>query len=144
MGAAEHKLSRREVLAAGCAATAIPLPRHCEERSDAAIQLGASTPTPHGLLRSARNDEKWQRALTRYARAETEIEALKHCEDDDLYDRAVGRQIATLGRLLKAPAPDLTAAAWKLELIVRHAAYELRYGDAAFSVLLVDLRRFAL
>jgi len=55
----------------------------------------------------------------------------------------VDRHIATLGRLLRAPGPDLAAAASKLELIVRHVAWELRYGDAAFSVLLTDLRKFA-
>lgn len=140
MGAAEHKLSRREVLAAACVAPV--LPRQCErsEATQAAVSPGSEAGLPR---RSApRNDERWQKALARYTRAEAEIEALKHCEDDDLYDRAVGRQIATLGRLLKAPAPDLGAAARKLELIVRHAAYELSYGEAAFAALIGDLQRF--
>ena len=141
MDAGQHKLSRREVLAAGCAATALPLPRHPKLLS----RSSPSPPVPHqdGVLKQVRHDERWRKAVALYTRAQAEIEALRHCDDDDLYDRAVGRQIATLGRLLKAPAPDLAAAASKLELIVRHAVYELRYGDAAFAVLLADLRRFA-
>jgi hypothetical protein len=144
MAAAQHKLSRREVLAAGCVG-AVPLPRHPGlgpgSMNTAATPGSTSVFMEPGLRRD--DVERWRRALAPYARAEAEIEALKHCQDDDLYDRAVGRQIATLGRLLKAPAPDLAAAAWKLELIVRHAAYELCYGDKAFAVLLADLRRFA-
>lgn len=142
MGAAEHKLSRREVLAVACVAPVLPRHAGLDPAStfSAAAEKDRWTPDQ---VRGDATEKKWQRALARYTRAEAEIEALKHCEDDDVYDRAVGRQIARLGRLLTAPAPDLAAAARKLELIVRHAAYELRYGDAAFSVLLRDLRGLA-
>ena len=141
MGAAEHKLSRREALAGACAGAAVPLPRHPELVSGSSSS--PAVPDQDWMLKQVQHDEKWQRALARYTRAEAEIEALKHSEDEDLYDRAVDRQITTLGRLLKAPAPDLAAAALKLDLIVRHVAWELRYSDAAFSVLLADLQRFA-
>jgi hypothetical protein len=62
MVAGQHKLSRRSLLAGACA---LPLARHCEERSDAAagddrrsIQCGVPTDGVAGLLRCARNDEK--------------------------------------------------------------------------------------
>ena len=144
MAAAQHKLSRREVLAGACAGAAIPLPRHSDlvSGSNSPPALPPQDWTPD-RVRGDERAKRWQRALARYERAEAEIEALRHSEDENLYDRAADRQLATLGGLLKAPAPDLASAAWKLELIVRHVAWELRYGDDAFSVLLADLRRFA-
>jgi hypothetical protein len=59
------------------------------------------------LLRCARNDGRWQKASALYALAEAGLEAVAHTEDDDLYDRALGRHNAALVRLLRAPAPDL-------------------------------------
>jgi hypothetical protein len=138
MAAAQHKLSRRAVLAGACA---LPLARHCEERSDAAIQFGASTVTAAGLLRSARNDEKWRKALGLFAQAEAELAALTHTEDDDVYGRALGRHSAALARLLRAPAPDLGAVAGKLDLIVRHHVSELAFGEAAMAALRRDVLR---
>jgi hypothetical protein len=90
-----------------------------------------------------RTVERWRKALARFERAEAEIEALAHVEDEDSYDRAVGRKIGALGRLLRSPAPDLHAAGRKLELIVRHSAFELSFGEAAFATLGEDLARFA-
>jgi hypothetical protein len=103
MVAAQHKLSRRALLAGACA---LPLARHCEEPfdaacggaqgklplrgSDAAIQCGASTDSEAGLPRCARNDEKsrddgaarrdakWQEALARFRQVNGELEALVH------------------------------------------------------------------
>jgi hypothetical protein len=96
------------------------------------------------LLRSARNDEgRWSRSLALFARAEAELEAVAHTEDDAVYDRALGRHNAALAKLLKAPAPDLAAAAGKLELIVRHQVFELTFGAAALAALARDLRRLA-
>jgi hypothetical protein len=66
-----------------------------------------------------------------------------HTEDDDLYDRALGRHNAALARLLRAPAPDLAAVAGKLELILRHAVFELTFGEACLTALHRDVRRFA-
>ena len=87
--------------------------------------------------------ERWRKALSRFERAEAEIDALAHSEDEEAYDRAVGRQIAALGRLLRSPAPDLGAAGEKLDLIVRHSAWELSFGESAFAVLGEDLKRLA-
>jgi hypothetical protein len=79
--------------------------------------------------------------MGRLERAQGAIDALASTEDEDAYDRAVGRQIAALSRALKAAAPDLEGAARKLDLIARHSAWELSFGDAAFAVLGEDLRR---
>ena len=119
------------------------LPSHCEERSDAAVQRRASTDTAAGLIRSARNDEKWRKALGPFAQAESELEALTHTEEDYLYGRALGRHGAALARLLRASAPNLGAVAEKLELIVRYHVVELDFGEAAIASLHKDIRHFA-
>jgi hypothetical protein len=88
-------------------------------------------------------DDRWSTALALYARAEGELEALAQTQDDDVYGRALGRHSAALAKLLSAPAPDLAAAAGKLQLIVRHQVFELRFGEACFAALARDLRRLA-
>ncbi|MEO7177583.1 MAG: hypothetical protein ABIW83_01955 [Allosphingosinicella sp.] len=155
MVAAQHKLSRRALLVGACAVPVLPLSRHCEERSDAAIQRWASTVGAAGLPRCARNDGKgpddakgrddgrWQEALARFRQADQEVEALVHCRNQRVYDRALGRHSTALSRLLRTPAPDLAAAAEKLELIVRHHVFEARFGEAALAVLHKDMSRLA-
>jgi hypothetical protein len=86
---------------------------------------------------------RWSRSLALFARAEAELEALAQTQDDDVYDRAVGRHNAALAKLLRAPAPDVAAVAGKLELIVRHAVFELSFGEACLAALAGDLRRLA-
>jgi len=88
MAAAQHKLSRRALLAGACAGAALPFPRHCE-RSEA-IQTGVAA---CGLPRrcAPRNDGEWAKVLARFAQAEAGLEAVAHSEDDDLYGRALGR-----------------------------------------------------
>ncbi|HEX8193120.1 MAG TPA: hypothetical protein VF552_09485 [Allosphingosinicella sp.] len=71
------------------------------------------------------------------------LERVAHTEDDDLYDRALGRHNAALSRLLRAAAPDLGAVAEKLELILRHSVFELSFGEAALEALRRDVRGFA-
>ncbi|HEY0013746.1 MAG TPA: hypothetical protein VGB79_12945 [Allosphingosinicella sp.] len=90
-----------------------------------------------------RDDAKWRRAAAGYARAVLGLERVAHTEDDDLYDRALGRHNAALSRLLRAAAPDLGAVAEKLELIVRHSVFELSFGEAALGALRRDVRGFA-
>jgi hypothetical protein len=147
MVAGQHKLSRRALLAGACA---LPLARHCEERSDAAIQCAVSTAPAAGLVdlrspsaRCARNDEKWQDALTKFREADRELEALVHCPNQRVYDRALGRHSTALRRLFRAPAPDLAAAGLKLDLIVRHHVFEANFAQAALASLCGDMRRFA-
>ena len=151
MAAAQHKLSRREVLAGACAgAAALPLPRHSgldpESILSATGEKERWTPDQARpeLCRRVRGDGfAWQRALARYARAEAGLEAVAHSEDDDLYDRALGRHNRALARLLRAPAPDLAAAADKLDLILRHSVFELNFGEASLEALRRDLGRMA-
>ncbi|HZG08731.1 MAG TPA: hypothetical protein VEZ70_07125 [Allosphingosinicella sp.] len=85
----------------------------------------------------------WAKALARLKHAEAQIAALAHSEDEDAYDHAVDRQIAALSRVLTARAPDLSAVAWKIGLIARHAAWELDCGAAALAVLQDDVLRIA-
>ena len=133
MAAAQHKLSRRALLAGACAGAglALPLPRPSGLESDPGQSL-VTVPA-----------DAWKTALARYTRAAAGLEAVAHTEDDDLYDGALGRHHRALERLLAAAAPDLAAAAEKLELIVRHSVFELSFGDASLAALREDLRRFA-
>jgi hypothetical protein len=99
---------------------------------------------PSVLLGPApRRDPAWEKAVARLARAEEAIGALADSADERAYDRAVGRQIAALSRVPKAPAPDLPAVGAKIGLIARRQAWELRFGAAAFGSLEYDVRRLA-
>jgi DNA-binding FrmR family transcriptional regulator len=99
--------------------------------------------TPDQVRGDAVRVKAWGRAVERMARAEAQIAALAHSEDEDAYDRAVDRQIAALGRVLEAAAPDLLAVGAKIGLIARHQAWELGFGEAAFGVLEADVRRLS-
>ena len=129
MAAAQHKLSRREVLAGACVA---PLGQPIWLSPVAASEGGQ----PDRL-------SPWQNALARYARAEAGLEAVAHSADDDVYDRALGRHNRALARLLRTAAPDLRAVAGKLDLILRHSVFELSFGEACLAALQRDVRRFA-
>jgi hypothetical protein len=95
------------------------------------------------VTRNCPLSKRWQHALARYALAEAGVEAVAHTEDDRLYDRALGRHNAALARLLRCPAPDVAAAADKLDLILRHQVFELSFGEASLAALGRDLRGFA-
>ncbi|HEY7811135.1 MAG TPA: hypothetical protein VIA98_12220 [Allosphingosinicella sp.] len=128
MVAGQHKLSRRALLAGVCAVPAVPL-----------FAEAAPPRDPGHEVRSA----AWAKALARLRRAEAEISALAHSDDQDAYDEAVGRQNVALGRLLKAPAPDLAAIGLKVDLIAAEQAWELTFGNAAFTALREDVRRLS-
>lgn len=169
MAAAEHKLSRRALLGAAFAVPALgadTLTRHPGLGSHQSSTLmghlhPGSTfslfpPTPEGrwMPDRARHDEegdvgdsfavtKWDRALARFRRAEAALAAVAHTEDDNLYDRVLGRFNDALRRLLRSPAPNVAALAAKLGLAVRHLAWELTGGEACMAALLRDARRLA-
>jgi hypothetical protein len=143
MAAGQHKLSRRAVLAGACA---VPIARHYG--LDPESIFSGSTSERSWTQDQVRGDEggrqeRWSKALARYARAEAGLEAVAHSEDDELYDRALGRHNGALARLLRTAAPDLGAVAGKLELILRHSVFELSFGEASLAALQEDLRRFA-
>jgi hypothetical protein len=101
-----------------------------------------------GTLKQVQGDdgasrERWRDAFARFREADSALEALVHCTNQRVYDRALGRHSTALARLLRMPAPDLAAAARKLDLIVRHQLFEARFGEAAIAVLRRDIARFA-
>ncbi len=161
MVAGQHKLSRRALLAGACA---LPFARHSgldpEPKTTAGPSMNtAATPAhtavfmdPGVELRSSstrrddgkgRDDGKWREALGRFEQVDRELEALVHCRNQRVYDRALGRHSTALRRLLRAPAPDLAAAGLKLDLIVRHHVFEATFAGPALASLRRDIRRFA-
>ena len=144
MAAAQHKLSRRALLAGACASAVAPLPRH--PGLDPGSMNTAATPGSASVFMDPgirRDDERWTKALALYARAEAGVEAVAHTEDDDVYDRALGRHNAAMARLLRTAAPDLAAVARKLDLILRHSVFELSFAEPSLAALQRDVRRFA-
>jgi hypothetical protein len=142
MVAGEHKLSRRAVLGGACAVPVFPLCRHPELVSGSG-SMGV-LPVENWTPDQVRGDEgRWAAAVGRYRRAEARLEAVAHVEDDELFDRALGRHNAALARLLRTAAPDLRAAAAKLDLILAHGVFELTFGPACLAALGRDLRRLA-
>ena len=161
MAVAELIVSRREVLAAGCAAC---LTRHPELDSGSTSfsarhpgpDPGSTFPSPgpqdRGIPDQVRNDErgdaqsfavtKWDRALVRYRRAEAALAAGVGA-DDDLFGRLLGRLNKALGRLLRTPAPHLPALAAKLDLLVSHQVWELNFAQSCLAALRRDVRRLS-
>ena len=143
MVAGQHKLSRRALLAGACA---LPLARHPE------LVSGSSSPPPERVtswtLKQVQGDEearleRWRDALARFEQADREVEALVHCRNQRTYDRALARHSTALKRLMRVPAPDLSAAGVKLELIVRHQLFEATFAEAALATLRRDIARIA-
>lgn len=66
-----------------------------------------------------------------------------HTEDDDVYDRVLGRFNRALRALVRAPAPDLAAFSAKLDLAVDHEVATLTGGEACMAALKRDARRLA-
>jgi hypothetical protein len=85
----------------------------------------------------------WDRALARFHRAEAALASLAGIDDDDLYDRVLGRFNKALSRLLRTPAPRATALADKLDLLVTHQAWELNFAEPALAAIRRDARRMA-
>ncbi|HEX8468951.1 MAG TPA: hypothetical protein VF620_14220 [Allosphingosinicella sp.] len=153
MAAGQHNPSRRALLGA---VVALPLlPRHCEERSDEAIQSGAAPRA--GLLRSARNDgegrdrARWTKALDRLRAVEAEVRAIeratagKPAEEEEaleaVYLARLGDHSEALRRVMKVRAPDLAALALKIELAIDEEIGSLSGGELCLAALRRDVRR---
>lgn len=93
--------------------------------------------------------EKWD--LARFRSAEGALASVADTEDDDLYDRALGRFNQALRGLVRAPAPDLRAFSAKpvlsqvegLDLAVDQEVATLTGGEACMAALKRDARRLA-
>jgi len=142
MAVAEHNVSRREVLAAACAAPVLS----AIEGPDA-----LAAPLPHGgwIPDQVRNDElnfvvtNWDRTLAQLRRAEAALAAAAHEPDEEVYGDILVAFNRALKRLLRAPAPDLPALALKLELAARESAWELTGAETCIAAFAREARRFA-
>ena len=127
MADAQHKLSRRALLGAACAAPILVTP---------GSRARAAPPAPAA-------DGLWIKSLARYRSAEAALQEVAHTEDDDLYDSRLDPLNNALRRLLRTPAPHRAAMAAKLDLLIEHQAWELTGGDLCIDALRRDAHRFA-
>jgi hypothetical protein len=158
----EHRVSRRVLLGAACAAPVLsavegPLARH--PGLDPGPTFSSRPSQVRWIPDQVRNDEgwrraspfqrrleswrRWDRALVLVRRAEISFRALGVEADEALYDRRLGAFTRALLRLLRTPAPDLACLALKLDLAVDHEVAELTGGRACLIVLKRDARRLA-
>jgi hypothetical protein len=146
MADGQHKLSRRALLGAVCAAPLLS-PVIPAQAGTPARPAPSPSPWDPGLRR---DDEpapssavlKWDRALARFEKAEAAI-AVAAGAPDHVYDPIGARHHAALRRLLRTPAPTLAALARKLDLALDERTVEFD-GDAhAMITLKQDARRLA-
>ncbi|HEX6374948.1 MAG TPA: hypothetical protein VFZ91_04430 [Allosphingosinicella sp.] len=155
MAAARHNLSRRALLGAGVGACA-------SIASDGRLPAGRSA-APSASSGAERHEAvpalraRWDRALAACRRAEARVAAFKAaeallpaerraypCEDlEARFERLDGLRLAALRRLLRFPAPDLSALALKLDLAVADQAWELGGCESCLSAAAADARRLA-
>lgn len=144
MAVGQHKLSRRALLGAVCAAPAVAV-----IPADAGIPGGrARSGSPRGPgfeLRSSsarRDDGRWERALAGFAAAEAALAAATGASDE-VYDPIGARHEAALRRLLRTPAPDVAALAKKLELALDERSGEFFGDEKAMRAVKRDARQLA-
>jgi hypothetical protein len=143
MAAAQHNLTRRALLGAVCAAPVLSRHPGLDPGStffSAGEGKGRWTPD------QVRGDEErtvtnWDRALSRYQKADPALAAVAHSDDEDLYDRLGARHDTALRRLPRTPIPDLPALALKLDLALDDRAVEFVGDAAAMKALKQDARR---
>lgn len=127
-------VSRRALLGAALALPAL-----------ASTDLDA--PSAAGRIRNTRDRSfavtKWDRALQGFRRGERALAAVAHTEDDNIYDRMLGRFNSALRRLVRTKAPDLRAFSVKLDLAVDHEVATLTGGELCMAALKRDARRLA-
>jgi hypothetical protein len=141
MAVAELNVSRREVLGATwaipVAQVASPRRRGSSPAHERKLDSGSSPENkdaqPSAII-------KWDRALAGLRRAEAALAAVAGTEDDDLFDRVLGRFNDALRRLLRAPAPDLAGLALKLELAGRESAWELTGAETCIAAMAREAR----
>jgi hypothetical protein len=157
MAAADLNPSRREVLGAAFAVPllgAAALTRHSGLDPESIFLVTAASVEGRWMPDRARHDAggdagtsfavtKWDRALSRFRRAEAAVLALEGGPDEDAFGRAHDRFNLVLRRLLAVPAPDIAALATKLEIAVAAELADLTYAPPALAALAQDARRLA-
>ena len=127
------------------------LSRHCEERSDEAIQCGSGVRA--GLLRSARNDGEWDAALAGFRAAEAELRGLERAtagrsaEAEEALQDGCDARLDSFGGpvrvVMLAAAPDSAAFAQKLELFLEHEVEPHSVEEDVIAAISADARRLA-
>ena len=144
MAACQHKLSRRALLGAVCAAPA--LSRH------PGLDPGSTFPAPprqaecipdQAFHDAASPVTNWDQALAHFRTAQAAVDAAGGEPDQDRYDALLDTATDALSALLALPAPGLAAVSAKLDLIVAHLAWELSGAEDCLEVLQLDVRRLA-
>jgi hypothetical protein len=150
MSVAEHNPSRRALLGAAVALSFDTPVRQAHRLLRMSAEDAAKAPerwTPEQV----RGDGKWEKALVTYRAAEA---AMRECErrtagapwaQQDAVEEEYGGRLdvlyAALGRLLRAPAPDLPALAVKIELAIDHEVGTLNGGEDCLETVRRDARR---
>src|SRR5688500_6189431 len=137
MAAGQHKLSRRALLGAVCAAPAVAV-----IQAEAGISVGRSRSGSRRGPGFRRDDGRWEKALAGFAAAESAVAAAAGASEE-VYDPIGMRHEAALRRLLRTPAPDVAALAKKLELALDERSGEFFGDEAAMKAIKRDARRLA-
>jgi hypothetical protein len=145
MAGAQLNLSRRALL--GAALTAPTWGRH-PGLDPGSTFFGSAAVKERWMPDQVRHDEgrpvtNWDRALSRFRKTDAALAAAAHTLDEALYDRLGARHDTALRRLLRTPAPDLSALALKLDLALDDRAVEYVGDAAAMKALKQDARRLA-
>ena len=146
MAAAQLKRTRREVLGAVAAVPVVAL----------STPVAMTSPLHHAALGSPPRpgeDLKWSRAVAGFEAAsarlrgvEGEMAGLPFAAAEarqGAYDVCVTRFYGALRRVLRAPAPDVGALAWKLSLAVEHEVATLTGGEACMAAIVGDALRLS-
>ena len=143
----QHKLSRRALLGAVCAAPLVP--RHAQSRHSG-LDPESTFPSParggeRWIPDQVRDDKAagWDRALARFRSAQAEVDAATGEPDRRRYDALVDRADERMSALLALPAPDLAGMAVKLDIILPHRAWELTGSEDCLERLRQDAHRLA-
>ena len=135
MAVGQLSLTRRALLAGACAVPAVG------EGFSAPLLQGRWM--PDRVRHDERGQARWRAAVELYRGAEAALAALAQCEDEALYDQAGRRCDAAVKRLLRTPAPDLAAFAWKIDLLFDQALWELGGAERCLGAVRRDAHRFA-
>ncbi len=141
MADGQHKLSRRALLGAVCAAPV--LSRHSgldpESMNTARVEPDSAVFMDSGV----RRNDGWGRALARFQEAQAVLDAARSEPDEDAFNALLDSHSEALCALLVLPAPDLAGLAAKLDVIVAHLAWEQTGAEDCLERVRRDVHRLA-